>query len=433
MSGSIFSLPSNQSEIPALIRETGAAIKKLLPSLQELVPVLQKFSDTVDDGRVQAQALAEPVPLSKNEVSLAESLRGYNDAVLDDASFDSSLGRTAMFKNGNNPVLLNNIKEWQSTVADKEKFPREKELAFAAAMQSLEEAFRTSDQSGQQEILKLTKYIVNRSPAPRFSFKTYPGDDTNDTKLLQYAQEVRAVLSPVMSFTAPAVPPKSPNLDPVQRFVARQSTEQALKQLMSMCSASSSEKAMSRDNFGSAVEELKKTTFQDQISNYDGKLYEQKVIKHLMEWDKANQAVNSCDRQKEEPYLKLRLELLTGMVLQEILQSTDDNNMERFRDKKGLLQIIKFMMQQPVTTSEEKKRLLPMFAQPGRHSWNPLNRNLQMPDDTQPDKRLVSYFKDRGSDYNLSGEGVLVVQGWLKISQDARNEYAKKSKDFIRN
>ena len=141
-----------------------------------------------------------------------------------------------------------------------------------------------------------------------------------------------------MSFTAQAVSLKSPNLDQIQGLAVRQSTEQALKQLMSMCSASSSEKPMSSDNFGYAVEELKKTIFPDQISDYDGKLYEQKVINHLREWGKANQAVNSCDRQKE-PYLKLRLELLTGMVLQEILQS-NNNNMEPFKDKKELLQII---------------------------------------------------------------------------------------------
>jgi hypothetical protein len=51
MSSSISSLSPNQSEIPALIQETGAAINRLLPSLKELVPVLQKFSDTIGDGR----------------------------------------------------------------------------------------------------------------------------------------------------------------------------------------------------------------------------------------------------------------------------------------------------------------------------------------------------------------------------------------------
>ena len=173
MSGSISSLPPSQNQlgIQALAQEGVPLIQKGIDYFNRLLPVLQKFSDTVDDGRVQAQALAEPVTLDNNKLSLAESLRGYKYAVLGDASFDSSLGRTAMFKNGNNPVLLKNIKEWQSTVADYGQFPREKELAFGAAMQSLEEAFRTSDQSGQEEILKLTKYIVNRSPVPKNKFK----------------------------------------------------------------------------------------------------------------------------------------------------------------------------------------------------------------------------------------------------------------------
>lgn len=428
MSSFISSLPSNQSEIPALIQETGAAIKRLLPSLQELVPVLQEFSDTVGDGRAQAQALAEPVTLDNNKLSLAESLKGYNDAVLDDASFDSSLGRTAMFKNGNNPVLLNNIKEWQSTFKHDGKFPREKELAFARAMQSLEEAFKTSDQSGQQEILKLTKYIVNRSPVPKNMFKIYDDHNSEEARLLQYAREVRVAVSPPILITAQPISFKSLNLDQIRGLALRQTREKALEQLMSMCSASSSEKAMSRDKFGSAVEELKKTIFPDQISDYDGKLYEQKVIKHLREWDKANKAFDSCDRQ-QEPYLKLRLELLTGMVLQEILQSTD-NNMEPFKDKKELLQILDFMMKQPVTTSKEREWLLPMFSQPGRHSWNPFNRNLQMPDDTQPHKRLVSYFNDQRSGYYaLSGQQVSVIQDYLKTSQQAALILATLKKD----
>lgn len=325
--------------------------------------------------------------------------------------------------------MLKNIKEWQSTVTGNGKFPREKELAFAAVMQSLQEALENSDpKSSEQEILKLAKYIVNRSPVPKNTFRISANDSSEEARLLRYAQEVRAAVSPPMSFTAPSVSLMSPNLDPAQRFVARQNTEQALKQLMSMCSASSPSYVITKDNFQDVVEELRKTTFQDKASTYNnGKLYEQKVIRHLMEWDKANQAVVSCERQ-EEPYLKLRLELLTGMVLQEILQSTD-NNIEPFKDKKELLQILDFMMRQPVTTSSEKNRLLPMFSQPGKYVWNLFNSNPQMPADTKPDNRLLSAFNDqREGYYPLSRERVSVVQDYLKTSQDARNEYAKKVK-----
>jgi hypothetical protein len=116
------------------------------------------------------------------------------------------------------------------------------------------------------------------------------------------------------------------------------------------------------------------------------------------------------------------------MVLQEILQSTD-NNMEPFKDKKELLQILDFMMKQPVTTSKEKEWLLPMFSQPGRHSWNPFNSNPQIPDDTQPHKRLLSAFNDkRPGYYHLSGERVSVLRDYLKTSQDARNEYVRNVK-----
>lgn len=373
------------------------------------MPVLQKFSDTVGDGRAQAQTLAEPVsPLNKNE-SLAESLRAYKEAILDHASFESLLKGAAIFNNGNNLVLLNNIKEWQSTFKHDGKFLREKELAFAAAMQSLEETFKTCNQKSlePEEVLKLTKYIVNHSPVPRFKLS----DD--DSGLLEYARNLRADLTPRM-LTAPAV---SFNLDPLQINIVGQTREQALKQLMSMCSASSSEKAMSSDNFGSAVEELRQTTFQDKPSTYyKGQRYEQKVIESLRQWDKAKTALDSCDRQKE-PYLKLRLELLTGMVLQEILQSTD-NNMEPFKDKEKLLQILDFMMKQPVTTSKEKEWLLPMFSQPGRSSWNPFNRNPQMPADTKPDNRLLSAFNDK-TGWHLSGERVSVIQDYLKTSQQA--------------
>jgi hypothetical protein len=426
MSSSISSLPPNQSEIPALIQETGAAINKLLPSLKELVPVLQKFSDTVGDGRVQAQTLAEPVTLNKNEVSLASALRAYKKENLDNVSFECLLETAKIFKNNHNPALLKNIKEWQSTVADNGKSLREKELAFAAAMQNLEETFKAYNQTPElEEVLKLTKYIVNRSPVPRFSFKTYSGDDSNDTKLLQYAQEVRVALSPAISYavTAPAVSPKSPNLDPEQRLGVRQNTEQALKQLMSMCSASSpAGQPISSDNFLDAVEELKKTTFQDKASSFGGKSYEQNVIGCLREWDKANKVVAACLEEKILPYLRLRLELLTSMVLQEILQSTSHNNMEQFKEDKGLLKILDFMMKQPVNNSKTNNGLLSMFPQPGKHSLiDKLLGNSQTPLDTSADRRLISAFKDSGTKYPLSsGLQASLAKDYLNISRNSR-------------
>jgi hypothetical protein len=417
------SLSSNQSEIPALIQETGVAINRLLPSLKELLPVLQKFSDTVGDGRAQAQTLAKPVTFNKNEVSLAESLRGYKQAVLNDASFESLLQRASIFNN-NNPVLLSNIKEWQSAVADSNNFSWDKELAFAVAMQSLEDTFKTCNQKPAelQEVLKLAKYIVNHSPVSKSQAIMY-GNDTNEARLLQYAKEVRAVLSPAMSFTVPAVPLRSPNLDSLQIKGVRQTREQALKQLVFMCSyVSPAEQPISRENFLLAVEALKEGTFPDKISQFNRQSYEQKVIGSLREWDRANKAVDACSKKETLPYLRLRLELLTSMVLQEILESTSDNDMKQFKDKKGLLQVLDFMMKQPVNKAKINADFLPMFPRSGQHSFlaKLSGKGHQTPLDTPAARRLLSAFKDSGEKYQLSTLQSSVVQNLLNISRNTR-------------
>ncbi len=126
--------------------------------------------------------------------------------------------------------------------------------------------------------------------------------------------------------------------------------------------------------------------------------------------------------------MKLRLELLTSMVLQEILQSTD-NDMEPFKDKKELLQILDFMMKQPVNNTRINNSLLSMFSQPGRHSWNLFNSNPQMPDDTQPHKRLLSAFNDSRTEYQLSTLQSSVAQDYLKTSQQAALILATLKKD----